>query len=59
MINRAEYEKGLIKEQHHIHTYKWLIEYYKKTKQLPKEVEFLLHIVEDNLRSDADYYRNK
>jgi hypothetical protein len=59
MINRQEYERGLLKEKHHTHTYKWLLEYYKKTKQFPKEIDFLLHLVEDNIITDANYYNKK
>ena len=58
-IDRKVYEDGVYKERmkHHT-TYEWLVYYLKKSKgKFPKDTEFYLHLADDNLRLDTEYYR--
>lgn len=56
-IDRRTFENAVTIErrEHHI-TYEWLQWYLKKYKRLPKEEEFYLHIANDHLKSNEEYY---
>lgn len=57
MISRTDWEEGLKKEKVHQKTYAWLKAYVKTYKVLPKETDFYLHLVEDNLQNDKNFYK--
>ena len=56
-MDRKVYENGMTIERnsHHI-TWAWIQDYYKKYKRFPKETEFYLHLVDDNLKNDPKHY---
>ena len=55
-MTRSKYEQGLKVEREHKKTYEWLVDYINKYKKAPDSNEFFLHIADDHLREDADYY---
>lgn len=56
MIDRNTWEEGLKVEKEHKHTYEWLAGYFKKNKRLPEADQMYLHIVQDHLKEDPEYY---
>jgi hypothetical protein len=56
-ISRQTFEDGVARERekHHI-TWEWISWYFTKHKKLPKEEEFYLHLVDDNLKIDENHY---
>jgi hypothetical protein len=55
MVTRKTYEEGLQVEKEHMRTYQWLKSEVAK-KQFPSPEEFFLHIVQDHLKEENDYY---
>lgn len=59
MTTRRDYAHALEIEKKHLTTYEWIKDFLKKKRVFPKERDFLLHLAEDNFRSDKDYYDTK
>jgi len=51
-----KYKVGLEVEKEHRTTYIWLAMFLKKYRRMPSENEFFMHIVQDHLAEDTDYY---
>ncbi|HPC81688.1 MAG TPA: hypothetical protein PL165_07535 [Methanofastidiosum sp.] len=56
MADAKEYQSGFHIEQEHKATYQWLARWVNAHGQMPSEREFYLHIVDDHLREDPNYY---
>ena len=56
-FSREEYNLGFQKEKVHETTYKWLLETFKKNGKVPRYEEFILHLVQDNLCEDKNFYK--
>jgi hypothetical protein len=47
---------GVAVEKEHMHTYNWVKKYFGDRGEVPAAYDFFLHIAEDHLVEDKEYY---